>query len=140
MRRGLEKSKVLLSFSKIGVSINGEWAVFGDFVSSTKRDPTICTQAHFMWHVCIIAVLGCAVLGVNSRLDADFVPSEFHTDFKVRFNVTTLEHKEGTFEILVRNDWAPLGAARFQALVEEGFFSGVRFFRVIPGFMAQVRR
>ena len=33
--------------------------------------------------------------------------------------------------------WAPLGAARFRELVDSNFFNGVRFFRVISGFMAQ---
>ena len=34
-------------------------------------------------------------------------------------------------------DWAPLGAARFQEMLDASFFNGVRFFRVIDGFMAQ---
>jgi cyclophilin family peptidyl-prolyl cis-trans isomerase len=37
----------------------------------------------------------------------------------------------------VHPDWAPLGAARMKTLVDEQFFSGVRFFRVINNFMAQ---
>lgn len=31
----------------------------------------------------------------------------------------------------INPDWAPLGAERFLALVNAGFFSGVRFFRVV---------
>ncbi len=34
-------------------------------------------------------------------------------------------------------DWAPLGAQRFQEMLDASFFNGVRFFRVIDGFMAQ---
>ncbi len=37
----------------------------------------------------------------------------------------------------VHPDWAPLGAARMKELVDQDFFSGVRFFRVIQNFMAQ---
>ena len=33
--------------------------------------------------------------------------------------------------------WAPLGARRFKELVESGYFTDVRFFRVIRKFMAQ---
>lgn len=37
----------------------------------------------------------------------------------------------GDFTVEVHPDWAPLGAARFMELVEQNFFSGVRFFRVV---------
>jgi peptidyl-prolyl cis-trans isomerase A (cyclophilin A) len=43
----------------------------------------------------------------------------------------------GPFVIEVTRDWAPGGADRFYNLVRHGFFDGARFFRVIPGFMAQ---
>lgn len=37
-----------------------------------------------------------------------------------------------------RPSWAPLGEKRFIELVESGFFSGCRFFRVVPNFMVQI--
>ena len=52
--------------------------------------------------------------------------------FQARF-----ETSKGDFVIEVHRDWAPLGADRFYNLVNSGFFDGVRFFRVISGFMAQ---
>ena len=48
-----------------------------------------------------------------------------------------LETSKGDVVIEVHRDWAPLGADRFYNLVTSGYFDGVRFFRVIPGFMAQ---
>ena len=52
--------------------------------------------------------------------------------FRARFETTA-----GDFVILVHRNWAPLGADRFYNLVKSGYFDGTRFFRVIPGFMAQ---
>lgn len=52
--------------------------------------------------------------------------------FRVR-----LETSEGNFVVLVRRDWAPNGADRFYNLVRHGFYDGVRFFRVLEGFVAQ---
>jgi peptidyl-prolyl cis-trans isomerase A (cyclophilin A) len=43
----------------------------------------------------------------------------------------------GSFVVVVRPDWAPLGVQRFNELVEQSFFSEVRFFRVRHNFMAQ---
>ncbi len=37
----------------------------------------------------------------------------------------------------VSRDWSPNGAARFYNLVKLGFYDGSRFFRVVPGFVAQ---
>jgi cyclophilin family peptidyl-prolyl cis-trans isomerase len=48
-----------------------------------------------------------------------------------------LDTSAGPVVIEVHRDWAPLGADRFYNLVKNGFYDNVRFFRVIPGFMAQ---
>jgi peptidyl-prolyl cis-trans isomerase A (cyclophilin A) len=48
-----------------------------------------------------------------------------------------IDTSKGTFVITVHRDWAPNGADRFYNLVKNGFYDDVRFFRVIPGFMAQ---
>jgi len=43
----------------------------------------------------------------------------------------------GKIEILLRPDLAPKHVARFQALIRSGFYNGLVFHRVVPGFMAQ---
>src|SRR5690242_3874771 len=52
--------------------------------------------------------------------------------FKVKFDTT-----KGPVVILLHRDWAPKGVDRFYNMTRNGFFTGVRFFRVIPNFMAQ---
>jgi len=52
--------------------------------------------------------------------------------FRARF-----ETSKGVFVIQVHRAWAPRGADRFYNLVRAGYYDGVRFFRVLPGFMAQ---
>jgi cyclophilin family peptidyl-prolyl cis-trans isomerase len=43
----------------------------------------------------------------------------------------------GTVEIVLRPDLAPHHIQQIQALVRRGFYNGLTFHRVIPGFMAQ---
>ena len=52
--------------------------------------------------------------------------------FKVRFQTS-----KGDFIVQVHRDWLPMGADRFYNLVKAGYYDETRFFRVIPGFMAQ---
>lgn len=58
----------------------------------------------------------------------------------VEFTVNNLDGEEGStgsFVIRTRPDWAPIGAERFETLVEASFFDGCRAFRVLPGFISQ---
>jgi peptidyl-prolyl cis-trans isomerase A (cyclophilin A) len=52
--------------------------------------------------------------------------------FKAQFMTT-----KGDFVVEVHRDLAPRGADRFYNLVKAGFFDGVAFYRVHPGFMVQ---
>ena len=48
-----------------------------------------------------------------------------------------VETSKGTFTIAVQRALAPRGADRFFELVTAGYFTDVRFFRVVPGFIVQ---
>jgi peptidyl-prolyl cis-trans isomerase A (cyclophilin A) len=52
--------------------------------------------------------------------------------FRVAFATT-----RGNFVVQVNRAWAPAGADRFYELVGQQFFDGEKFFRVVPGFVAQ---
>jgi len=58
--------------------------------------------------------------------------AEAPASFNVKFTTT-----KGDFTVQVTREWAPIGADRFYNLVRNGYYDGVRFFRVIPKFMAQ---
>lgn len=52
--------------------------------------------------------------------------------FRARFETT-----KGIFVVEVTREWSPNGVDRFYNLVKNGFFDGVKFFRVVPGFVVQ---
>ena len=52
--------------------------------------------------------------------------------FRVKF-----ECSNGDFIVEVHPAWAPIGAAHFKKAIQAGIYHGARFFRVLPGFMAQ---
>ncbi|MGH6824349.1 peptidylprolyl isomerase [Methyloceanibacter sp.] len=52
-------------------------------------------------------------------------------------NVLLLDLKDGRVTILLRPDLAPKHVERVKKLTREGFYDGIVFHRVIPGFMAQ---
>jgi len=52
-------------------------------------------------------------------------------------NTVILTTKHGKVVIRLRPDWAPKHVAQIKTLVKRGFYDGIVFHRVIPGFMAQ---
>lgn len=54
-----------------------------------------------------------------------------------RDNTVYLDTKDGRVTIRLRPDLAPKHVAQIKALVKRGFYDGLLFHRVIPGFMAQ---
>lgn len=52
--------------------------------------------------------------------------------FRVAFETT-----RGKFIVAVNRAWAPIGVDRFYRLVEQHYYDGNKFFRVVPDFVAQ---
>jgi cyclophilin family peptidyl-prolyl cis-trans isomerase len=48
-----------------------------------------------------------------------------------------VEAESGRFVIELRPDWAPTTVARFLGLVDDGFYDGLTFHRVVPAFVVQ---
>jgi len=78
----------------------------------------------------IAAVIALAAISLTN-------PAEGADAWSVEFTVNLSPGNVDKFVLEVHPDWAPLGAARFRELIEADFFKGLRFFRVISGFMAQ---
>jgi len=70
--------------------------------------------------------------GASKLLNPAALTAKAPATFKAKFDTS-----KGVFVVEVHREWAPLGADRFYNMVTSGFFNGVRFFRVIPNFMAQ---
>ena len=79
-----------------------------------------------VWSVLWLMLAGCS--GSSQSKQAASVPDLFKVN---------LDTSKGPVVIEVHKDWAPLGAERFYQLVKSGYYDGARFFRVLPGFMAQ---
>jgi peptidyl-prolyl cis-trans isomerase A (cyclophilin A) len=75
-----------------------------------------------------LVVAACASKGPPREIVTGPAPDSFRVTF------TT---SRGPFVVQVVRAWAPQGADRFFQLVQSGFFDEDRFFRVVPGFVAQ---
>jgi peptidyl-prolyl cis-trans isomerase A (cyclophilin A) len=76
-----------------------------------------------------------SLLGVSCSKPAEEPPVKTGPPpavFRVRF-----ETNKGPFVVEVHRDWAPLAVDRFYELVQQKYFDDNRFFRVVPGFVAQ---
>jgi len=72
------------------------------------------------------------VAAETGLMNPDALSETAPESYKVEFETTS-----GVFTIEVTRAWAPNGADRFYNLVKNGFYDETRFFRVLPGFVAQ---
>jgi len=83
--------------------------------------------------VAVALVAGAAVVAAPEKLmDPAKLTAKAPDTFKAKFETT-----KGMVVIEVHRDWSPNGADRFYNLVKNGYFDGVKFFRVVPGFVVQ---
>ena len=72
-----------------------------------------------------------------SATASDTMPAFHLAEGDLDVTKVKLTTTKGDVIIEVHPDWAPNGAKRFLELVENGFYDGAKFFRVLDGFMAQ---
>ena len=77
----------------------------------------------------LIAAAAALLLGACQKNQKAVVPEVF----RVKFTTT-----QGDFVVEATRAWAPRGVDRFHELVNMRYFDENRFFRVVPGFVAQV--
>lgn len=82
----------------------------------------------------LIAALGIGLGAATAQEIADAVP---YADVKDPENTLLLRLKDGDVLIEMYPQAAPRHVARIKELVREGFYDGLKFHRVIEGFMAQ---
>ena len=76
----------------------------------------------------ILIAAACAMLLTTCQKEKAVVPEVF----RVKFTTT-----QGDFVVEATRAWAPRGVDRFHELVNMRYFDENRFFRVVPGFVAQ---
>ena len=79
-----------------------------------------------------LAVAACARRSPLLEPEPKALAAQAPDSFTVRFETT-----RGPFSVQFVRAWAPRGADRVYYLVRSGYYDGARFFRVLPGFVAQ---
>jgi peptidyl-prolyl cis-trans isomerase A (cyclophilin A) len=109
-------------------------------VASPEAEPTMPRPTHPVIAImCALAALAAcggaddiADLTLLANPDAEAFQVQAPDAYRVVFETTN-----GPVVIEVERAWAPHGADRFYALVQNRYYDDVAFFRVIEGFMAQ---
>lgn len=88
--------------------------------------------------IIILAAVAVIVGSISSPRDADTVAQEQEVIMaEQQFTKATMQTSAGTITFELFADKAPNTVANFGKLASEGFYDGVRFHRVIEGFMIQ---
>ena len=81
------------------------------------------------------------LLDVNEKLEGPLSPEELKIDNPDITNpmnrIAVMKTNKGTIEIELFEDQMPITTGNFIKLAEEGFYNGIKFHRVIDGFMIQ---
>src|SRR5579862_3474144 len=102
---------------------------------AVRRGPPLPYMPMRTTHALVaLAVAGIAATACSKEQQQQQPPSTQTTaaghapdTVRVRFETT-----KGQFVVEAYRDWAPLGVDRFYELANQGYYNGVRFFRVLP--------
>lgn len=89
-------------------------------------------EAVFSFLFCVVLAACGPGAQVEQKAEAPKAPRKPPDQYRVKFETT-----KGDFIVEVYRDWAPRGADHFFELVEAKFYDGVRFHRVVRGFVCQ---
>jgi peptidyl-prolyl cis-trans isomerase A (cyclophilin A) len=79
-----------------------------------------------------IVAIGCSHGSPLLRPTPEELLAPAPDSFRVEFQTT-----RGSFAVMAHRDWAPYGVDRFYFLVDNGYYDGTYFFRVVKGYVAQ---
>ena len=119
--------------------MKGSVASFQRLTQTMVSSPVLRDLLQRATSLCVVVSLlsltaACADKPAPSPVDssASAVPATAPDSFRIAF-----ETSRGKFVTQIKRAWAPLGADRIYQLVKANFFDDQRFFRVVPGFVAQ---
>lgn len=93
----------------------------------------VMKRLFFLAALALLPVTPALAQGAKAKLaDPTKLVEKAPATFKVEFDTT-----QGVFVLEVTRAWSPNGVDRFYNLVKNGFFDGIKFFRVVPGFVVQ---
>jgi len=120
----------LINLLLIAIITNGAQAVL-----NLQRSVTL-NRKGFKANASADCADGCPCCGAEGETHKPGCPCSGGV-WNAEFSVALDGKQTKNFTVEVHPDWAPKGAARFHELVKMNFFKDVKFFRVVPGFMAQ---
>ncbi len=85
-----------------------------------------------IWLTALVVIPAAAAVGQGKLKNPAALKEKAPASFQAKF-VTS----KGDILVEAKRAWSPHGVDRFYNLVKNGFFDGVRFFRVVPGFVVQ---
>ena len=104
---------------------------------SKAKKTAIKTEAQKKYNKAFI-VLGIFLAAVIIFIAFSLISDNFKEDLSMNTVKVLVEMENGeSFTLELYPDYAPETVANFKKLVEEGFYDGLTFHRVVAGFMAQ---
>ena len=85
----------------------------------------------------LVSMTGVSNVISNNETMNNNVNLNNNVDKKMEGNIVLFETSEGNFKVELFLEKSPITAGNFKQLVEKGFYDGIKFHRVIDGFMIQ---